>query len=125
MKKKPIKKLKKEADIWFSRYIRWRDKGQCFTCPKSDDPKKMQAGHFVPRQYTETRYDERNVHAQCYACNVLYHGQPSAYAINLDLRYGRGTVALLEAKRRKIVRDFPYEELIQKYKELAINEGWE
>ena len=40
MKEWTTTKLKKELDIWFSRYIRLRDKGQCYTCPKKDEPKK-------------------------------------------------------------------------------------
>lgn len=117
-KTKSIAKLKKELDIIFSKYIRYRDDGQCFTCPKKDDPKKMQCGHFVPRQYMSVRYDERNCNCQCYACNMLYNGQPSAYAVNLTKLYGEGIVEGLESHRNRVTKRTPaeYEELIIEYK---------
>lgn len=111
--------LKKELDKYFSIYIRRRDKGQCYTCPKKDDPKWMRCGHFVPRQYLATRYDEANCHCQCYACNCLYNGQPSAYASRLEKEYGAGTVARLESLRKQITKDFPFAEKIVYYKELS------
>ena len=108
-------KLKKELDTIFSRYIRWRDKGQCYTCPKKDDPKRMQNGHFVPRQYLSVRYDEVNCHCQCYACNMLYNGQPSRYAQRLREDYGDDIVDVLERKRQQITKDFPLKEKIAHY----------
>lgn len=77
----------------------------------------MQNGHFVPRQYLAVRYDEVNCHCQCYACNMLYNGQPSAYAARLERDYGKGTVEMLESKRKILVKDFPYEEWILIYRE--------
>ena len=120
IKKPKVKKtsqLKKELDTIFSRFIRWRDKGQCYTCPKKDDPKYMQNGHFVPRQYLAVRYDEINCHCQCYACNMLYNGQPSRYAQRLREDYGEAIIDTLEGKRQLITKDFPYEERIKFYTE--------
>lgn len=118
-KKAPLRKshakLKKELDAVFSRYIRLRDKGQCYTCPKKGEIKEMQNGHFIPRQYLSTRYDEVNCHCQCYACNMLYNGQPSAYAVHLVLDYGRDIIETLEAKRRDITKSFPFEEKMEYY----------
>lgn len=124
-KMKTLSKYKKELDRLFSLYIRYRDNGQCFTCPKKDNPKKMQNGHFVPRQYLAVRYDERNNNCQCYACNMLYNGQPSAYAINLKKLYGPNIVEELEAKRREITKLTPawYEEKIAYYKAILDEMG--
>lgn len=116
-KPKSVSKLKKEADAIFSKFIRARDKGQCYTCPNKNEEKKMQNGHFVPRQYLATRYDEVNNHCQCYACNVLYNGQPSAYAARLEKDYGPGTVAMLEGKRKELIKNFDYQWIIQVYTE--------
>lgn len=117
---KTLSKLKKELDAVFSRYIRYRDKGQCYTCPKKDDPKRMQNGHFVPRQYLAVRFSEINCHCQCYACNMLYNGQPSAYAARLKRDYGEGVVERLEAKRQEITKFTPffYTTEIARYEEL-------
>lgn len=110
-------KLKKELDTIFSRFIRWRDKGQCYTCFKKDDPKRMQNGHFVPRQYLAVRFSEVNCHCQCYACNMLYNGQPSRFAQHLKEDFGDSIVDELEAERQKTTKDFPYEEKIKYYTE--------
>ncbi len=116
-KVKNVSKLKKELDAIFSKFIRQRDGGQCYTCPKKDDPKRMQNGHFVPRQYLAIRYSEVNCHCQCYACNMLYNGQPSLYAMNLVRDYGKDVIAELERERHKLVKLTPawYEEKISYY----------
>lgn len=108
--------------MWFSRYIRYRDKGVCYTCGLVKLPKEMQNGHFVPRQYLATRYDERNNNCQCYACNMLYNGQPSRYAMNLKRDYGEDIIEELEGMRRSIVRDFPYTDKIIYYKTLVLQQ---
>lgn len=116
-KPRTVTSKKKELDAIFSRYIRLRDGGKCYTCPKVGEIKAMQNGHFIPRQYLATRYDEVNNHCQCYACNMLYNGQPGAYATRLERDYGKGTVEMLEEKRKLTMLDFPYEYWIEIYKE--------
>ena len=59
----------------------------------------MQCGHFNPRQYLRTRWDERNNHCQCYACNFLYNGQPSRYAQHLIEDFGLEIINELEKDR--------------------------
>jgi 5-methylcytosine-specific restriction endonuclease McrA len=119
-KRKPraLSSYKKELDRVFSIFIRQRDNGQCFTCPKKDDYKKMQNGHFVPRQYLSVRWDERNCNCQCYACNMLYGGQGATYAIRLKEKYGQETVEYLESQRWVSVKlDITwYQSQIEKYK---------
>jgi len=118
---------KKRLDAVFSKFIRHRDNGQCFTCPNKNHPKKMQNGHFVPRQYLAVRYDERNCNCQCYACNMLYGGQGATYAIRLAEKYGLDTVKELESKRWAPVKlDIMwYEEKYAHYKELNRQNGIE
>jgi 5-methylcytosine-specific restriction endonuclease McrA len=112
--------LKKELDRVFSIYIRKRDNGQCFTCPKQDDYKNMQNGHFVPRQYLAVRWDEKNCNCQCYACNMLYGGQGATYAIRLKQKYGQEIVEWLESQRWVTTKldDAWYREKIAYYKAL-------
>jgi 5-methylcytosine-specific restriction endonuclease McrA len=121
-KRKPrtLSSYKKELDRVFSIFIRQRDNGQCFTCSKKDDYKKMQNGHFVPRQYLSVRWDERNCNCQCYACNMLYGGQGATYAIRLKEKYGQETVEYLESQRWVSVKlDVAwYQNQIEKYKQL-------
>ena len=123
-KKKPLT-LRKVLDKLFSLFIRQRGANHegmtsCYTCGLRRHWKELQCGHFVPRQYLAVRYDETNCQPQCYACNMLYNGQPSAFAIRLEKDYGVGTVARLEARRQEITKDFPYENLIEHYKPLVL-----
>lgn len=82
---------------------------------------RSQNGHFVPRQYNATRYDERNCNAQCYACNMLYNGQPTEYALRLQAKYGDGIIKQLNDLRRTTKQFFipELEALIEKYKSLV------
>lgn len=91
-KAKTISQLKKILDKHFSIYIRMRDGGRCFTCPYRNEWKRLQNGHFAPRQHSATRYDERNCNSQCFACNMFYGGRPDAYALNLQKKYGKGII---------------------------------
>lgn len=111
---------KKKLDSLFSRYIRnlYAVNGyvSCYTCGREGYIKEMQNGHFVPRQYMATRWDERNCRPQCYACNMLYNGQPSAFALRLE-QETPGIVKELETLR-KSVRQWTIDELkkeIDKY----------
>lgn len=120
--KRSVSKLKKDLDKIFSQFIRQRGASHdgttsCYTCGLKRHWKELQCGHFVPRQYLATRYDEINCQPQCYACNMLYNGQPSAFAIRLKREFGDNIIDRLERDRRSIVKDFPYEAKIAEYKE--------
>ena len=122
-KTKTLSKWKKELDIVFSRWIRNRDKHICYTCNLKMEPNRSQNGHFVPRQYLATRFDERNCHAQCYACNMLYGGQPSRYAQRLKEDFGNDIIDELERDRHKVVKldALWYEEKIKHYERETIS----
>jgi 5-methylcytosine-specific restriction endonuclease McrA len=98
-----VSSLKKKADAVFSKYIRNRDSedgfAECFTCGVQKPISQMQAGHFVSRAVNKLRYDELNVHAQCYSCNVVKHGDLYTYAKKLDEFHGDGTAEMLHAQR--------------------------
>ena len=105
-KHKSSTKLKKKCWEIFSRYIRMRDSirthgsitdGKCVTCGKLLPWKQMDAGHFIPRYYGTTLFDERNVHLQCKHCNsgdgeILKHRRA---VVNL---HGEGADVELEEK---------------------------
>lgn len=99
LKRTGIKK-KKEPDAelwkWFSIFIRLRDANdegicKCCTCGKFAFWKGgiMQAGHGVSRNHWGTRYNERNVHAQCSGCNAKHigGGRQAEYAQFVNKRY--------------------------------------
>lgn len=102
-----IRKLKKKADNWYSKYIRYRD-GQlrngtwvanCITCGIEKPIKELQAGHFVSRSCNKLRYEDMNVHPQCVGCNMFKQGEQYAHAQQIDLLYGDGTAEKLHNQR--------------------------
>ena len=98
---KSISKLKKELDKWFSLYIRLReatDEGmvQCFTCGKVAHYKSgMQCGHFQSRRFLSTRWDEKNCQVQCVGCNMFKSGEQWQFGMQLNAKYGVGTLSLI------------------------------
>lgn len=115
MKKRKTKKysvgqLKRLADNWFSKYVRYRDNGMCITCGKKFPVKKLQAGHFVSRVHNSTRFNEKNVHAQCMRDNFFHEGVKDEYALRLIEMYG--LEVLYELNRlKKIPKEFTRDEL--------------
>lgn len=83
-----ITRLKTRAWIEFSKYIRDRDNWTCITCGKHEKGQQMHAGHFVSRRHNGTLFYEKNVHAQCSACNMFRNGEPHIYAASIISRYG-------------------------------------
>ena len=107
-----VKKIKttgaydKELWVWFSKYIRTRDAGICFTCGKNSEGKGYHAGHFIPVG-TATghalKYDERNVHGQCYHCNINLGGNGAVYYQKMIDRCGQKVVdELFEMKAHPV-----------------------
>lgn len=105
MTKKPaVKNLKKDADKFWSRYIRLRDSdrngyGECISCGARKHWKDAQCGHFVSRKTSTLRYDEQNCNLQCVGCNMFKSGEQYAYSLSLDLKYGTGTARRLHDRR--------------------------
>lgn len=82
-----ISVLKRHADKAFSDFIRDREK-KCYTCGRLLAFEKRQAGHFISRTHSNTRYDPMNVHVQCGPCNIWRYGQPHEFAAHLIEEYG-------------------------------------
>lgn len=97
--KKPASDLRKQIcklDKVFSEFIRLRDanpQGVCFcvTCNRVFHWKSGDAGHYVQRDRLATRFDEKNVNAQCKYCNRFRSGEQYQHGINIDKKYGEGT----------------------------------
>tara|TARA_R100000231_G_C5305773_1_gene158934 strand:- start:86 stop:490 length:405 start_codon:yes stop_codon:yes gene_type:complete len=120
---KPLSKLKKELDKWFSLYIRLRhatDTGlaQCYTCNKIDHYKKLQCGHFLSRRHHATRWNETNCQVQCVKCNMYEQGMQWQFGLKLEANYGEGTVKELEYLASTIAKftRVDYKENITYYK---------
>ena len=83
----------------------------------------MHAGHFIPRSLgSELYFDETNVHAQCYHCNINLSGYGAEYARRMIDKYGKAEVESLHERKHKI-RKFTIPELenmLKYYKELLV-----
>ena len=125
---KPVKgvaKLKKDADKWFSIYVRRRDSNKngiasCITCGVKKPWKEIQNGHFVSRRVNSLRYDDENCNSQCYSCNVMKYGEQYKYAKELDMKYGDGTADRLHARRFE-THKFTQQELLDIIEEAKEN----
>ena len=102
-KKKPAgtRLLRKKLWTLFSLFIRQRDNYTCFTCNKQATGSGMHAGHFItgatcpPSLY----FDETNVHAQCYHCNINLSGNWVRYEEKMKDLYGKRYVDKLKLRR--------------------------
>jgi hypothetical protein len=75
MRKKlvPIPKLVKKLDDVFQMYVRYRDDFTCCTCGRKftrGERTWLHAGHYISRGVYATRWNEKNVNAQCAGCNL-------------------------------------------------------
>lgn len=95
----------KQADKWFSIYIRLRDSDEngiirCCSCGKPVFWKKSDAGHFVNRKHMSLRYSEINVHAQCRECNRFDEGNLPGYSLFITQKYGDDAIKKLLAAKQ-------------------------
>jgi hypothetical protein len=74
----------READKWFSRFIRLRDSdgfirgdkvGRCITCGITKFCTDFDNGHWIRRENWGTRFHENNCHNQCKNCNGFRGGE--------------------------------------------------
>lgn len=114
--------LIKRLDIEFSIYIRKRDcpnnKGYCISCGAPITFDTCDAGHFIQRIHMTTRFDERNVNAQCRHCNRCLDGNEVGYRQRLRAKYGNDTPETLKALKWQNIKFSQSElrEMIKHYK---------
>ena len=114
--KKPTRsKLIKKLDIVFSKYIRLSSADKngyctCVTCGKKGYWEKdiIDCGHFITRAAMSTRYDERNVAAQCSFCNRFRSGEQYKFSLYLGDKLSKELL-----NKSKQVRKFTTIELEQ------------
>jgi hypothetical protein len=119
MPKKTQKYWKNKIDKVFHEYIRRRDADNntgycdCISCGKTIHFSESDAGHFISRKYLITRYDERNVKAQCRKCNRFDYGRQFEYSIALGqelsqelLQTSKSMVKYTDADWQEIYKEF-------------------
>ena len=99
-------------------YIRMRDGKSCISCGKTDPNKVYHAGHFKAQGGNSAlRFDELNIHVQCYRCNVELSSNQSAYREALIKKIGIEAVIYLETtKNTKLWTVDELKEIIVEYK---------
>lgn len=124
--------MKKDAWGWFSKYIRLRDclittgtkeYGNCITCGKTYPFKSLHAGHFQAGRGNAILFEETNVHAQCYGCNIGRSGDQYNYGKILEEMYGKKEVERL-VELKNTTREIDLDEMTSirdEYKELYLD----
>lgn len=131
-KSKPTyRSAKKKAWDTFSKYVRLRDAlkttgtlewVKCYTCEAripSTGPQCAQAGHFIQGRGMSLLFDERGVHAQCYADNVIRKGNVVEYFFKMRDEYGMEVIEELRELNRETKKYTVPEllRLVEKYTE--------
>jgi len=84
----------------------------------------MDAGHYITRQHSATRWSEINVKPQCRSCNRFKSGVSDEFALHLIKDYG---VEILEELNRhkwiptKALNDLEMKELTKEYERKLIS----
>mgnify|MGYP001340837468 CR=1 FL=1 len=90
-----LKTLKNKLDRVVSEYVRKRDERDgvftCVTCCRTLPISEADAGHFVKRGHSSTRWLERNINAQCRRCNRFQDGEQYLHGKAIDKKWGEGT----------------------------------
>ena len=99
-------KLVTKLDRVFSKWVRLSAADhtghvQCYTCGVTKHWQKVDAGHFMVRGKYGTRWDPRNVKAQCKGCN-LRSGEQHLFGLALDREYGEGTAEEIRQQSNQI-----------------------
>jgi len=108
-KKKNITRPKKSVSLasvqtLANKYARLRDcfgndGAGCISCGRWFSYEELDGGHYLPAtsHYSSTRFDERNINAQCHRCNRFLHGNLRGYFRGLEKKLGRSGLDDLEA----------------------------
>jgi len=116
-----IKPTKKKAWVACSRYIRLRDAIKttgtkemvmCYTCPAVVPIQGRgcaQAGHFIGGRKNVLLFDENQIRAQCYMCNIRRKGNWDAYYRNMVEEFGFEVVQNMIYAKWDIIKYTPQE----------------
>jgi hypothetical protein len=109
---KPRAKWMREAQAAFNAWIRQRDKDlPCISCGRHHQG-QWHAGHYLSTgARPELRFDERNVHKQCSACNTHLSGNLVLFRAGLIAKLGLESVEWLEGPHEP--RKYTIEDLRQ------------
>ena len=126
-KKKSLSYWKKQADKYFSIYIRRVNADSwgnviCFTCRAIKHWKELQCGHYIPRNHLSTRFSEMNCAVQCVGCNLYGRGKHDEFALHLIDKYGDNILEDLNTQKKKPIKYkiADYQDMIEKYQDYLV-----
>lgn len=104
VRKTPLATLKRKLWALFSAYVKERDGNTCFSCGASGlEGHGWHAGHLFPAgAHGIIRYEPKNVHSQCYRCNINLGGNGAAYTARFIDRYSFEEFKRLSALSREL-----------------------
>jgi hypothetical protein len=118
-----------KLDRIFSHYIKLKEsllstgmitECVCITCGRRKPISQIDAGHYMSRRFWATRWDERNVHAQCHGCNRLGRrgraGDHNIYKLRLIQLYDEQTVQEIQIAAQRLTYQFRDSQLIESIK---------
>lgn len=118
MRKPKESTLRKKLWKVCSYYIRARDGGVCFTCGRQSEGSGYHAGHYIPSSVggIALRYDERNIHGQCYHCNINLGGYGAMYHKKMIEVHGQELVDELWKIKNQNITKWSTEDFLNKIK---------
>lgn len=129
----PRKRATDKLDRTFSKFIRQRDTidnwqgrvGTCCSCQRIVPYEQLDAGHYINRRWKAHRWNEKNVHAQCRACNRFDEGNAVGYTRFMQTKYGDDYIDWLQGTKNDTTKftlgelDLMNKEYKQKLKDLT------
>ena len=110
-RKSTLAALKRKLWSLFSAYVKERDGNFCYSCGRLGlEGANWHAGHLFPAGSSSLiRWEPKNVHSQCYHCNVNLGGNGAAYAEVFIRHYGMAEFQRLSDLSRRMKAWKPYE----------------
>jgi len=124
-RKQRTAKQKGKDTLWelCKQIVRKRDGDSCVICPKRGlTGSNWHTGHLIPSSVcgAHLRFDLRNLHSNCYNCNINLGGNGAMYYRMMKIKYGEPQVEQLfkEQHEYQKVDVLFYNKLIAEYKVL-------
>lgn len=104
VRKTTLAALKRKLWKLFALYVKERDGNVCFSCGRESlVGSGWHAGHLFPAgSHNVIRLEPKNVHSQCYFCNINLGGNGAAYTARFLDRYGIDEFRRLDALSRRL-----------------------
>lgn len=106
-KKTPVQKKKEKLWELCKEVVRKRDGNVCVICGASGlIGSNWHTGHLIPSSVcgAHLRYDLRNLHSNCYKCNVQCGGNGAMYYRALERKYGKTFVEKIFLEKNKSIK---------------------